>query len=172
MSAVKAAALPLASALAFAGAASAHVVMTQNQAKAGSYFAARFQVGHGCSGSATTALRVEIPAGMASARPQPKPGWTLEVVKADAATAAKPGEGVAAVIWRGRLPDDQFDDFGLLMKLPEQVGTLYFPVIQTCETGQSQWTETPGPGEDAHGLARPAPALTLTPGDAVAHHHM
>lgn len=51
-----------------------HVVLSQPQAPAGSYYTAYFRIGHGCAGAATTALRVEIPPGIVVARPQPKPG--------------------------------------------------------------------------------------------------
>ncbi len=143
--------------------AMAHVVAAPGEAKAGSYAAIAFRVGHACaSGDATLKLRVEIPDGVASARPQPKTGWTIDVEKtADRATA---------VTWTGRLPDDQFDDFALLMKLPAQTGeegaaALVFPVIQTCEKGESQWTEIPDPKRPGEKLTRPAPTVRLTPAD-------
>jgi uncharacterized protein YcnI len=57
----------------------AHVVAAPDEAKAGSYTAIAFRVGHACAaGDTTLKVRIEIPAGVASARPQPKPGWTYE----------------------------------------------------------------------------------------------
>ena len=140
----------------------AHVAADPGTAAAGRYQAVRFRVGHGCGDAATTALRIEIPAGMASARPQPKPGWALEI--------ARDGETVSAVTWRGLLPADQFDEFAIFFKLPSQAGTLYFPAVQTCGADAAQWTEIPGPGERA---SHPAPSLTLTPAAPAAetHHH-
>jgi uncharacterized protein YcnI len=62
----------------------AHVVAAPGEAKAGSYSAIAFRVGHACAaGDTTLKLRVEIPDGVASARPQPKPGWTIDIEKAD-----------------------------------------------------------------------------------------
>lgn len=134
----------------------AHVVAAPGEAKAGSYSAIAFRVGHACgAGDATVRLRVEVPATVASARPQPKTGWTIEIEKA--------GDKTTAVTWTGRLPDDQFDDFALLMKLPSEPGPLVFPVIQTCEKGESQWIEIPDPQRPDEKLTRPAPVVRLTP---------
>ena len=142
----------------------AHVVAAPGEAKAGSYAAIAFRVGHACAaGDTTLKLRVEIPDAVASARPQPKPGWTVEVEKT--------GDRATAVTWTGRLPDDQFDDFAVLMKLPvlagkPAAGSLTFPAIQTCEHGESQWTEIPDPERPDEKLTRPAPTVRLTPAAA------
>lgn len=133
--------------------AQAHVTAAPGAAPAGSYTAVIFRVGHGCgAGAPTTALRVELPQSLASARPQPKTGWTLNI--------ERDGDRVAAVTWTGSLPDEQFDDFAVLMNLPKAAGVLYFPVVQSCGDTESQWTEIPeSPGE---GLSRPAPVLRVT----------
>jgi len=137
----------------------AHVVAAPGEAKAGAYAAIAFRVGHACAaGDTTLKVRVEIPDGVASARPQPKTGWTIDIEKSDDKTAA--------VTWTGRLPDEQFDDFSLLMKLPAQPGSLVFPVIQSCEKGESQWTEIADPERPGEKLTRPAPILRLIPGAA------
>lgn len=139
--------------------AAAHVVAAPGEAKAGSYSAIAFRVGHACAaGDTTLKVRVEVPDGVASARPQPKTGWTIDV--------EKDGDRATAITWTGRLPDDQFDDFALLMKLPAQPGALVFPVIQSCEKGESQWTEIPDPERPGEKLTRPAPTVRLIPAAA------
>ncbi|CAN5277983.1 hypothetical protein BH10PSE3_BH10PSE3_20890 [soil metagenome] len=141
--------------------AHAHVVAAPGEAKAGSYSAIAFRVGHACgAGDTTLKLRVEIPDAVASARPQPKTGWTIEI--------EKEGDKAFAMTWTGRLPDDQFDDFAVLMKLPalsdkEGPSALTFPVIQTCEKGESQWTEVADPERPDEKLTHPAPTVRLTP---------
>ena len=140
--------------------AAGHVAADPGRASAGAYQAVVFRVGHGCGEAATTALRIEIPTEMASARPQPKPGWTLEIERQDGK--------VTAVTWRGELPDDQFDEFAMLFKLPDQPETLYFPTVQSCGADESQWTEIPSAGERA---SHPAPALVVTPKAAAAETH-
>jgi len=138
----------------------AHVVAAPGEAKAGSYSAIAFRVGHACAaGDTTLKLRVEIPDAVASARPQPKTGWTIDIEK----EGDKPDGRASAITWTGRLPDDQFDDFAVLMKLPAQAGSLTFPVIQTCETGESQWTEIADPERPGEKLTHPAPTVRLTP---------
>jgi len=148
--------------LAVAAPAWSHVVAAPGEARAGSYAAIAFRVGHACAeGDTTLSLRVEIPDGVASARPQPKPGWTVAVEKSEDADPAQ--RRTTAVTWTGRLTDDQFDDFSLLMKLPAQAGALVFPAIQTCENGESQWTEVADPQRPGEKLTRPAPVVRLTP---------
>lgn len=132
---------------------SAHIVTDPGQATAGAYQPVRFRVGHGCGHAATTALRIEIPPQMISARPQPKPGWTLEIERGDDGK-------VAAITWRGELPDEQFDEFAVMFKLPDGAETLHFPTVQSCGGEQNQWIAIPGLGEKP---SSPAPSLTLLP---------
>jgi len=141
-------------ALIVAAPASAHVSVQPASAVAGAYQVLRFGVGHGCGDkAATTALRLEIPAGVSVARPQPKPGWTLEIVRS--------GEAVSAIVWRGSLPPDQFDEFVVLTKLPAAGGPLAFPAIQACGAGENRWVETQSPGGPRPKF--PAPTVTLVP---------
>jgi copper(I)-binding protein/uncharacterized protein YcnI len=166
---VAAAAGLLTGSLLAAGNASAHVTLADGRAAPGAYFTSFFRVGHGCHGSATVALRVEMPEGIVTARPQPKPGWTIAIERAPLSPPAK-GEGgkpvterVAAITWRGGpLPDEDWDQFGFMAKLPDHAGKLYFPAIQTCEQGEERWVETAAePG--AH-LSHPAPVLEIAEG--------
>ncbi|WP_454761707.1 YcnI family copper-binding membrane protein [Caulobacter segnis] len=148
--------------------AAAHVVAVPDTAKAGSYSAIAFRVGHACAaGDVTLKVRIEIPDGVASARPQVKPGWTYVIERDD------PKSPPTAITFEGRLPDEAFDDFAVLMKLPATGDKLVFPVTQTCEKGESQWTEVPSPEAPDAKLNRPAPTVTLIPVDAAAaaHHH-
>ena len=74
-------------------------------------------------------------------------------------------ETVGEVVWSGgRLLDEHFDEFALMMRLPDRPGTtLYFPVVQECEQGVHRWIEIPAPGQSARDLREPAPALRLLP---------
>jgi uncharacterized protein YcnI len=160
--------LTMASALAlFAQApASAHVVLATPDARQNAYYVGEFRVSHGCGESPTVAFRVEIPDGINSARPQPKPGWQVEIERTPlpAPVRAEYGEiteRVSAVTWRGLLPTDQFDQFALLLKLPDRAGPIYFRALQTCEQGGRAWVEIPASGQDAHDLENPAPVLNV-----------
>jgi hypothetical protein len=153
-------------------AASAHIVFATAQAPAGTSFVGALRVGHGCGGSATTSLRVEIPEGVTGAKPQAKPGWTINVEHMPLKTPV-PSEGgrmvserVSAVTWTGVLPDDQFDDFAVQLKLPKTAGVLYFPATQICQAGRAEWKDIPAAGQAWHDVAHPAPVLTVTDGMA------
>jgi periplasmic copper chaperone A len=148
-------------ALSAAGAAQAHVSISPREAQAGAYQVVRVGLGHGCDGQATTALRIEIPPGVVSARPQPKPGWTLAIERSG-------GEAVRAITWRGRLPADQYEEFLIQLHLPAEPGVLAFPAVQTCGKTIVRWDESATNGARPK---RPAPILTLTrPGEAEHHH--
>ena len=71
------AAAAAAAVLCMTGAAKAHVVLESKQAPASSTYKAVLQVGHGCEGSPTKSIRVQIPEGVIAVKPMPKPGWEL-----------------------------------------------------------------------------------------------
>ncbi len=159
--------------LATAGAAQAHIVFSETEADAGAYFAGFIRVSHGCEGSPTTAIRVTIPDGIVIARPQPKPGWTIELEREPLATpvASEGGditERVTAITWRGELADEFFEQFGLMLKLPETAGPLYVPVLQTCAEGSRSWTDIAPEGQPWASVPNPAPVIHLQGGPAVA----
>lgn len=150
----------------------AHIVLETSSAPAGSSYKAVLQVGHGCQGSATTAVTVQIPAGFQGARPYPKAGWTLAV---KTGKLAKPydshgkqvTEDITQISWtaaskEAALQDAWFDEFALRGKLPETAGPLWFKVLQTCESGSADWSEVPATGTSTKGLKSPAPLLEVT----------
>ncbi len=85
--------------------------------RSGSYYKAVFAVPHGCAGSPTVRLRVQIPEGVIGIKPMPRPGWTVETVKGKYAAeydfhGSKLSEGVKEAVWSGgKLADDNFDEF-------------------------------------------------------------
>jgi uncharacterized protein YcnI len=152
-------------------AARAHVTLEDRQAPVGSYYKAVFAVPHGCAGSATTKIRVQIPEGVIAIKPMPKPGWSVETIKGKYAAeyelhGSKLSEGVKEVIWSGgKLLDDNYDEFVMATFLTPGLkpnSTLYFPVVQECEQGVSRWIEIPKEGA-AGDTKSPAPGLRLTP---------
>jgi len=164
------AAAAVAVAVVAAGPASAHVTLQPTEAVAGTYLQAMLSVPHGCDGASTVAIRVKLPDGVLSVKPQMKPGWTVEIKtrKLEGELPKLHGktitETVDEVAWRGGpLPDNLYDSFGLIMKLPEGGKTLYFPVVQECDKGVSRWIEIPAAGQKPGELHHPAPALRLTP---------
>ena len=157
--------------VALAAPAPAHVTLEHREAPAHSYYKAQLRVGHGCKGSPTVRVRVRLPEGTVSIKPQPKPGWKVETTRVKLAHAVDDGHGgkiteaVGEIVWSGgRLLDEHFDEFAVMMRLPDRPGaTLYFPVVQECEQGVHRWIEVPEPGKSARDYREPAPALRLTP---------
>jgi uncharacterized protein YcnI len=163
-------AAPLAAGLA-APPAPAHVTLERTQAPADSYYKAVLQVSHGCKGLPTLAVRVRIPEGVLSVKPQPKPGWTLTITRVKLAQPVDVGHGRTVterpgeIAWTGgSLADEHFDEFRMVMKLPDRPGsTVYLPVVQECKDGVHRWIETPDAGKPAADLKEPAPTIVLTP---------
>jgi uncharacterized protein YcnI len=151
--------------------AHAHVTLETRQAPADSYYKAVLRAPHGCKGSPTVRLRVRIPEGVTGVKPQPKVGWKLEITRVKLAQPLDDGHGgkitetVGEVAWAGgSLADEHFDEFAMMMKLPDRAGaTLYFPVVQECAQGVHRWIELPAAGKSGHDLKEPAPALRLSP---------
>lgn len=158
-----------------------HVVLENKSAPASSSYKAVFLIGHGCQGSATTGVAVQIPTGFLGAKPYPKAGW---MVSTQLGQLAKPydshgkrvTEDVTLVSWKAAtreaaLPDAFFDEFVLRGKLPESAGPLWFKVLQTCENGSNDWSEVPISGTGTQGLTSPAVLLDVQPAAPVHHHH-
>lgn len=149
--------------------ASGHVTLEAREAAAGSYHKVVLPIPHGCEGSPTTAIRVQIPDGVVGVKPQPKPGWELDTVigKLDEPVDAGHGnivtEGVQEVRWTGgRLLDEHYDEFAMRVRLPDEPGrVLHFATVQECEEGVHRWIEIPEEGRSAHDYDEPAPALRL-----------
>jgi uncharacterized protein YcnI len=148
----------------------AHAVLSPAEAPADSYLRAAIGIGHGCEGTPTLRVRVLIPEGILAVKPQPKAGWELKIRREPlaAATAADHGrsmtERVAEVTWSGKLLDENFDEFVMQVKLPDQPGqTLFFPTVQECEKGVHRWIEIPAAGKARHDYREPAPMLRLGP---------
>lgn len=143
----------------------AHVTLANPQAMAGSYYKAVFNVPHGCNGSPTIKLRIQIPDGVIAIKPQPKAGWEINIVKGAYAKAytlhgAPVSSGVREVSWSGKLPDAYFDEFTFQAYLTTDLpagSVLNFPVVQECEQGVARWIDTKEASDT------PAPRLKLLP---------
>ena len=169
---LKTPAMTAATLVALALPAAAHITLETPEAPVPSTYKAVFRVGHGCEGAATVKVRVQIPEGVINAKPMPKPGWTVETVKGPYTKAydyygTPMSEGVKEVVWSGgKLLDEHYDEFVLRAYLTGDLQpntTLYFPVVQECETGVERWIEIPEAGKDPDSYEFPAPGVKLTP---------
>ncbi|KQX08072.1 MULTISPECIES: YcnI family copper-binding membrane protein [unclassified Leifsonia] len=160
-------------------AASAHVGVTPDTTAAGSYTVLTFAVPHGCDGSPTTAIAIDIPESIPSVTPTVNPGWTVEksTITLDPPVTDAHGneitERVGQVVYTAKTPlaDGYRDTFALSLQLPEDAAgdTLEFPVIQTCEVGSTLWNEKTVDGEAEPEHPAPAIAVTAATGDEHGH---
>ena len=174
--AVSAAALMVCASSAFS-----HVSLAEGRAPAGSTYRAALRIGHGCGASPTTAIKVILPAGFKGAKPMPKTGWTLAVLKSKLAQpydnhGTLVTEDVSEITWTASgpefwLPDAHYDEFVLRGGLPAQAGALWFKVLQTCEAGRNDWVELPTTGTQTEGLKSPAALLNVVEAALPAHQH-
>lgn len=139
-------------------AASAHVHVDPGTASAGSTATLGFSFSHGCDGSPTTALAIDIPEGVGNATPLVQGGWTIQ-----RETGA---DGMPTrIIFTADTPVDDHLKATLSIDVlfdESAAGTsIAFPVTQTCVTGETAWTQVAAEGEDPHGLDAPAPVVEV-----------
>jgi uncharacterized protein YcnI len=151
--------------------ASAHVGVTPDKTSANSYALLTFGVPHGCEESGTTKITITLPAELDDAQPTVNPNWTVQKVIEQLPEPKKTADGASItkrtsqIIYTAKAPLDPElrDALVLSVKLPDAAGkTLYFPTLQNCEQGQTDWSEIAPEGQDAHALKAPAPAVTVT----------
>jgi uncharacterized protein YcnI len=133
----------------FAGSlASAHVDPDPIAIQAGTAATVAFNVEHGCDGSPTTSMKFQIPDGVTDAAGVAKDGWTATVT------------GNELEFVGGPLAADQGDHFDISFTAPATPGNISFPVIQTCEQGETAWIEPVVEGADEP--EHPAPTIKIT----------
>ena len=139
-------------------AASAHVHVTPGDAPAGASTRIDFSFSHGCDGSPTTALVVDVPTEVDAVNPVVDGAWTITrelgpdgIPTRVTFTAVQPVEdGLSA-------------SAGLVVAFPQSTAgeTVAFPVLQQCAQGETAWTELAAEGQDPHELEAPAPLVTV-----------
>lgn len=158
---------PLLAGLCFTGlvlsatrAAEAHVDISSGPAAAAKSQQITFAVGHGCEGSDTVRVRVDIPAGVTSVRPLfsdfGKPTVIRNGTTVTAVEWTKPdGDALAA--------DDAYYELKLRVRVPDAAFTqIQFNITQVCRSAQGvettvAWDQPPG------STGNTAPQLTVVP---------
>ena len=131
------------------GVARAHISPDPSEALAGSEESISFTVEHGCDGSPTVQLDMQVPDGVSDIVPEPADGWSASV------------DGQVVTFVGGPLPDDEELTFAVRMLLPDTPDvTIHFPFVQRCEVGEIRWIDVPTDGAGSE-LDEPAPALRL-----------
>ncbi len=139
------------------GVASAHVSVAAPGATQGGYTVLTFKVPTESETAGTTALTVTLP-NLKSARTEPMPGWTAQVVK-------DPTSGEAtAVTWTAdpgvSVGPGQFQQFLLSAGPLPALDSVSFPAVQGYSDGKVvAWDQQPA--ADGSEPEHPAPALAL-----------
>jgi periplasmic copper chaperone A len=160
--------------LVFAPVAAAHVTTSPAEVPVG-YGYTQFSIPHGCDGSATTSLSIQIPAGVASVKPEVVPGWEISLTTGELPEPVEifgenQTEGVTEVTWTGGPLDDAYlQKFGLSFFASESLEgeTIAFPTVQACEQGVTRWIETSAEGEEEP--EHPAPTVTFVASEGHEH---
>ncbi|HWA44259.1 MAG TPA: DUF1775 domain-containing protein [Hypericibacter adhaerens] len=166
---VAAAGLAAGLAVSMAVPALAHITFADPNAPSNGFYRAVLRVPHGCDGSATTAIRIQIPEGFIVAQPMPKPGWQVTVTEGSYGKSYKYEDttisrGVKEIAWAGgNLPDNFYDEFVFRVRVTDIApGTkVYFPVVQECGSKTEHWIEIPAEGKSDDDYEYPAPGLTI-----------
>lgn len=157
------------SVLLLSGTAFAHVsVQPQGAAAKGGYATVNFKVPNERDNASTVKLEVSLPADhpMASAMPQPVPGWKAVVTKAK---LAKPlevhgkqiTEAPSKITWTadgGKIAPGEFQQFPVsLGRLPEDTDQLVFKALQTYDNKEVvRWIEEAKEGAPEPESPRPS----------------
>ena len=159
--------------------AGAHVSGTPSETAAGSFTVLTMSVPHGCDGSPTTKVEIQVPESVLSVTPTRNPYYDLEanIQELDEPVTDAHGnevtERTASIVYTADdpLPEGQRDAFELTFQVPDAAGeTLAFPTIQTCEKGETGWVEVPSEGQDPEELEHPAPSFEVTEASAEGSH--
>ncbi|WP_414171630.1 DUF1775 domain-containing protein [Clavibacter tessellarius] len=104
-----------------------------------------FAVGHGCEGSATTALAIRFPADVQAVKPTLTPGWSVaEQEAADGTTVTYTADQPLPDALRATVQVEA------LLPVDGRAGDVVaFPTLQTCVEGSTDWAESPGRGRRA-----------------------
>ncbi|MEV0602325.1 YcnI family protein [Streptomyces sp. NPDC050315] len=155
--------------LLLAGPAFAHVTIQPGQAAKGDYATVDFKVPNERDDASTVKVEVDLPADhpLASAMPQPVPGWDVKVTKEKLdkpieSHGEKLTEAVTKITWTGgKIEPGQFQQFPVSIgALPEDADQLVFKALQTYDNKEVvRWIEPAKEG--APEPENPAPVLKL-----------
>ncbi len=151
--------------------AAAHVDATPDSTAANSHALLSFDIPHGCDQAGTTKMTITLPPELNDAQPTVNPNWTAAKVTEELPEPKKLADGssitkrTSQIVYTAKAPlsPELRDVLVLSVKLPDAAGkTLYFPTLQTCEQGQTDWSDIPKEGQDEESVKSPAPSVTVT----------
>ena len=161
-----------------AGPAAAHVTPDKSEVPAGGFTAITLTVGHGCEGSPTTQVVVQVPEGINDVTPGILPGWDIEVATEPLPEPIEDAHGEQITERESQvtftpqpgneLPDGFRLGYTLGFQAPDTPGEyLFFKTIQVCAEGQTEWIEEyTGEGEEPE---HPSPVVEVVASEGGEH---
>ncbi len=135
--------------IAFPVSALAHVVVQPNQVGVAARQTFNVSVPNESETAEVVGVRLVIPEGLESARPNAKPGWTVNLKKEGIGEEAK----VTEIIWTsagGTVPVSLRDDFFFGAKAPAAEAELQWKAYETYSDGTIvAWDQAPKEGDEA-----------------------
>ncbi|QIG38180.1 DUF1775 domain-containing protein [Microbacterium sp. 4R-513] len=139
-------------------AASAHVHVDPATAEAGTPQTLTFSFAHGCEGSPTSAIVIDIPETVATTTPVSQGGWTIQ-------RDLGPDEQPTRVTFTADTSVESGIQASVALVITFSEEAAYsdvaFPVTQECVTGSTAWTEVATDGADPETLEAPAPVVAV-----------
>lgn len=151
----------------------AHVSIGPGTAAANDETTQTVSVPHGCDGSATTKVIIQIPPELVEVTPTRNALWNVSKHTVKLATPIKADDGdeitekVDTVTYTAKtpLPDGYRDAFELSFDVPNTPGkTLWFPTIQKCVKGQTNWITKYDEGDPEPETPSPSVKITAAAG--------
>lgn len=133
-----------------ASAAWAHIHPDPAAVEAGTEATVGFAVEHGCDGSPTTKVEIQMPEGSTGISGVDGDGFTSSV------------DDLVVTFEGGPLDAETEKSFEVNFTAPDEPGEVPVKIVQTCEEGQLDWIEVAADGEEEPD--HPAPMLTITEG--------
>lgn len=139
-------------------AASAHVHVDPGEVSAGSTETLTFAFSHGCDGSPTTGLVIDIPDGVGNVTPVVQGGWTVSRETGDDGVPTR-----VTFISQTPVEDHLKATVAMDVLFDESAAdsSIAFPVTQTCVDGEIGWTQVADDGESVDDLDAPAPVVSV-----------
>ncbi|MGZ0711255.1 DUF1775 domain-containing protein (plasmid) [Coraliomargarita sp. W4R53] len=138
--------------------ASAHVHVDPGEVTAGSSQTLTFSFSHGCEGSPTTALVLDMPDEVTTVTPVLDGAWSI--------SRELGSDGIPTQVTYTALhavEDGLKANVSMAVTFEEAAANtaVAFPITQACETGENAWVEVAEEGEDADSLESPAPVVSV-----------
>ncbi|MBF4561822.1 DUF1775 domain-containing protein [Microbacterium sp. VKM Ac-2870] len=139
-------------------AASAHVHVTPDESAAGATTRLAFSFSHGCDDSPTTSLTVTIPQGIDGVKPVLDGAWKI--------SRELDANGIPSrVTFTALAPVDSGISASVAMDVifasSAANTSVAFPVLQSCVTGSTNWSEVAASGQTEADLKTPAPVVAV-----------